>query len=39
MTVRELIEDLQNNFANHMDLEVQIAERERGKTGTSYLEE
>lgn len=30
MTVRELIEDLQNNFANHLDLEVHIAERGRG---------
>lgn len=29
MTVRELIEDLQNNFANHLDLEVHIAERAR----------
>lgn len=30
MTVRELIDDLQKNFANHMDLEVHIAENGRG---------
>lgn len=36
MTVRELINDLQTNFANHLDCEVRIAEQGRGDKEADY---
>ena len=36
MTVRELINDLQTNFANHLDCEVRIAEHGRGDKEADY---
>lgn len=36
MTVRELINDLQTNFANHLDCEVRISERREGDKEADY---